>query len=683
MTSADRASGVADAGRSRATDVGGEVEVEVEGRTVRWVFRVAALLTVLPIAVAAVRHGLDGWIPVGDAATTAVRANDVFSRHLPLIGMYSSATQWVGRPINFPGALQLYVMAVPMRLFGNTWGVLLGVATINATAILTSCWLIRRRLGARAATVACVFLAAFVWMLGSEVLVDMTPMQMITVPTMLLFVAAWSVADGDLPALPILVFTANYLFLDHLALAALVPIMVLSALVLLYLDSRRRRREEPTSWPQRRQALRRWSGLSLLITVIAWLPPLFQQFFRDPPHNLTNLYEASKATPPNTVSWESTFSAVGATIAAPPWWLRPTFHEASFSADGTGRPALLVIACSVALLLAYGAALLGARRRQDRALMNGLLIALASVVSVLVSTKKSTNPIGLLVGYLHSVWVSAVFVWMMLAIAAVRLLPRPRPPQLRRIAQPVALAVTAVWCVLALPASDQGAGSWPWAIAPAKAVNAQTIPELRGKGPILVMSGHSLEEGAIQSSLLLAMQDAGIPFVLEGLTNRQQFGARRAYAPENPHAQDVQLALYVTNSATPPADPRLRLVASATAELRIPAHEFAELDEIVRSWAARRGRPRVNAAVDEASPQLAAETQARLDKAYDEAQASGGSVVDDSAFVTAALGTPALRHSGSWLDTTGINPDTLRRWAEERYHLSRRTFRVYLGPISP
>ena len=79
----------------------------------RWVFRVACALVVLPVYVAAVRNGLHHWVPTWDAATTTVRVNDVFSRHPPLIGMWSSASGWSGHQINFIGALQLYLLAIP------------------------------------------------------------------------------------------------------------------------------------------------------------------------------------------------------------------------------------------------------------------------------------------------------------------------------------------------------------------------------------------------------------------------------------------------------------------------------------------------------------------------------------------------------------------------------------------
>lgn len=642
----------------------------------RALFRAAALLTVLPIVVAAVRHGLNGWIPVGDAATTAVRANDVFSRHFPLVGMWSSASSWAGRPINFPGALQLYVMAVPMRLLGNTWGVLVGIATINTAALLTSCWLIRRRVGYRSATVACVFIASFVWTLGSEVLVDMTPMQMVTVPCMLLFVAVWSVGDGDTAALPVLAFVANYLLLDHLTLSALVPTMIVVAAALLAMHLRRQRADNPELWPDVRLQTIRATGWALLITLLAWTPPLIQQFTGSPPHNLTNLYEASKVTPPHVVKWGQAVSALGAVIAAPPWWLRPTFRTATFRTDGTGRPAVLVSMCAAALLTAYFVAFRAARRR-DRTVATGLLAAAGSVVGVLLTLKKSTNPIGLLPGYLHSLWVSAVFVWMLLGVAAVRLLPAPQLRIGRRTFQAGAVAMTAVMCVLSFPASNQGSGTWPWAVGPSKQINAQAIPQLRGKGTVLVTTGISLEEGAIQSSLLLAMQADGIPFVLTGLLNRHQFGEHREFVADPPNAQ---IAVYVTNSTTAP--PGTRRIAQASSEPTMSDAAFQAADRHVRSWLASLDAPQPNPVLRSIDPRLYATVQDRLDNAAAQARTTGKSLADVDGFISVALGTPIGDFNGSWLNSTGISEQLLQAWAEYLYFAQRRQFFVYMGPVT-
>ena len=61
-----------------------------------------------------------GWMPYGDDAYFSVRAWDVFSRDIPLLGTSSSGTGRVTRQaINHPGPLQFDLLAVPARLLGH------------------------------------------------------------------------------------------------------------------------------------------------------------------------------------------------------------------------------------------------------------------------------------------------------------------------------------------------------------------------------------------------------------------------------------------------------------------------------------------------------------------------------------------------------------------------------------
>ncbi len=639
-------------------------------------FRAAVVLTVLPVVVAALRNGLAGWYPVGDAATTAVRVNDVFTRNIPLVGMWSSASDWAGRPINFPGALQLYLLAVPVRVLGDSWGVLVGMATLNVAALVTACWLIRRRVGYRLATLGCAFLASFTWTLGSEVLIDITPMQMVVVPTILLFVAAWAVADADLAALPVLAFVANYLFLDHLTLVALVPITVAPALVLLAARLRSLRRSDGGAWAVHRRRLWRALGASLALTLLAWTPPLIEQFATSAPHNLTNLYEASKATPPVVQSWSRSTSAVGATIASPPWWFRPTFRSPAFNVDGTGRPAVLVIGCSVALAAAYLVAAWVAWRRKQHTIVSGLVLGATSVLAVLVTTKKSTNPLGLMPSYLHCLWPASVFVWMMLAFAGVRLLATVPLRAHARHLQGVALAAAAVWCALAIPRSTQLTNDWPHADREVKAVLAQTVPAVRGKGPVLVLSSLTLEAGMVRSGLLLGLQDAGVPLRLAGDTDRYQYGERRAYRADPPNATQV---LYVTSG--PSTLPGSKLLATTRPTMLLSEQERSRADRTVHEWLAQ-GRPlRVDPTFAHRYPTFAKQLQQTLDEMQATATRTGRPVSDDLRFVSVAAGSPYLEPNAPWIDTTGIDPGLLQRWAQDRYRIERQTINVYLAPI--
>ncbi len=241
------------------------------------IYHVAVVLAVTPIVVSALRNGLGGWVPTGDAAITTLRIKDVFTAHPPLVGMAALTSTGTSHPYSFPGALQLYLLAVPVKLLGTSWGPLLGMAAINSAFLVLTAWLLRRRVGFLGAIIGCAFLASLVWAVGSQVIVDLTPMQMDPLPFILLLVAAWSVADGDDAALLVLAVVGNYLVLDHLKFTIAAPGLGLFALVAYALHLRSTRRADPDGWPARRRHAAAWFGGALAFTAVVWLPPLYQE----------------------------------------------------------------------------------------------------------------------------------------------------------------------------------------------------------------------------------------------------------------------------------------------------------------------------------------------------------------------------------------------------------------------
>ena len=96
--------------------------VDRPARSDRWLVLVAGFAAVLPVVVAGVRGALRDWLPTGDDAYSAIRADDVFSRNAPLLGTWSSASNYTGHVINHPGPLHFDLLAVPVRLFGHGAG---------------------------------------------------------------------------------------------------------------------------------------------------------------------------------------------------------------------------------------------------------------------------------------------------------------------------------------------------------------------------------------------------------------------------------------------------------------------------------------------------------------------------------------------------------------------------------
>ena len=71
------------------------------------------VIVVLPILASTAMALHDGWTPVGDNATLAIRAGDVLRGDPPLTGMPSTSNTISNQDISHPGPMEVWVAAVP------------------------------------------------------------------------------------------------------------------------------------------------------------------------------------------------------------------------------------------------------------------------------------------------------------------------------------------------------------------------------------------------------------------------------------------------------------------------------------------------------------------------------------------------------------------------------------------
>lgn len=552
----------------------------------RWdvvAFRIATVAAVLPIIVAAFRDGIQGWYPALDAATTTLRSRDVLSAHPPLVGMWASISANAGAPTYFPGAIQLYLLTVPIHVFGNAWGTLLGMAALNSMWVLAAIWLGRRRLGTQVATLLCLAFALLVWTMGSELVVDISPMQMVTLPFAMFLVAVWSVADGDLVAIPILAFVANYLVLGHLVLTLLVPAIGLFAVIGLVMVLRRAHRAHPDTWPATKKQLKKSLGISALITVLLWVPSLIQQFTMHP-GNLTNLWRASGSGLHRSLSFSQALQAVVSIIAVPPFWLRDSFTTQTIGSDSIDG---LRIGLGIGVLVALVGLGILASRRRDRTTLALLGIALVALAASVVNITQAPSIYGFKRQYFRSMWGAAMFTWMAIVIAVVRSLPhreatgRPRGGTVPRLAA-VGTLMTVLVAIAAFPHQDPGPGTngtSPSSVVLARQVISPSVEALRGKGQVMVFAAGAFTSYNLSSSLILALATAGVdvcvlPFLVP------QYGASRACNKGGP---DLYVAV---ESAVFPARSTEKVIAEGTAMSKSEQAELSELGRKVSNWLA-------------------------------------------------------------------------------------------------
>lgn len=486
----------------------------------------AACATVIPVFVAAVRAGLNGFYPTRDVASIVLRARDTMSLQPPLIGMWSAGSSWAGHEIHFPGAIQLYVLALPTQLLGNSWGPLLAMATLNSAWLLLAGWLIYRRLGPQGAVVGFMFLAVFVWSLGSENLIDLAPMQMVTIPFLTFLIAVWVVADGDRGAIPALAIVANYLYLSHLVLTLLVPVIGLCAVGGQILWACRRRR---THDGQPGLGLRRPLSAAFAITVVMWLPSVIQEF-RVNPGNLTLLFKAAGEDRYKIDSLSMGVRVMTDLIAKPQFWLRGSITDPGFLDNGdrlvfSTRATPVEVILAVAVVALFGALGFAAWRRRDRSALTLLFVAAVAVGASIVNVAQAPGSFGFPVKYLRSAWGIGAFVWFALAWNLIQLLK----PRLVRSVSFAAAGLAVVFGVMALSYANFGAAT-DLANAPAaRRMLDLAIPSLVDRGPVLVHGAPSFASQRFYPTLMLGLDAAGVPYCV---TNRaaSQFGKAHACA---------------------------------------------------------------------------------------------------------------------------------------------------------
>ncbi len=217
-------------------------------------------LAVLPVVVATIRAVARGWVPLSDDAYFSIRATDVFSHQIPLVGMATSASLNAKQHLNHPGPILFDLLAVPVRLFGSTAGVAIGIGITNSLAIAGVGWVAFRRGGVLLVIPAALVTCGLTWAMGSELLFDPWQPHALLLPFLCFLFLAWALAEGDLYLLPVAVGVGSLLVETHVSYSYLVPALgIVGMLGLAWrLRSRVRRGEEtgrappPTAGGRRR-----------------------------------------------------------------------------------------------------------------------------------------------------------------------------------------------------------------------------------------------------------------------------------------------------------------------------------------------------------------------------------------------------------------------------------------------
>ena len=522
----------------------------------RRLYGLSVVAAVVPVVVAAVRAVERGWLPVGDNGYFALRARDVLTEHHPLLGTWTSASVGTGTNFNNPGPLLFDLLALPAKLVDSGAGLVVGAALLNVASIVAIAVVARRRGGDHVGTAAMVVTALLCWSMGSELLFDPWQPHSLLLPFLLTLVLVWSVAAGDLAALPVAAGVASLVVQTHLSYGVLIAGLAAWALAGLVLHLRRARDGE------RDRGVGRILAVTAVVVALCWAQPVVEQLTGDGEGNLSRLAGNVGQATDETIGYGVGTRLVASVVAAPPWWVRPSFAESLLPADDPGAPADAVrlpdlpsgpatagLLAVVGLVL-LACALVGRLRREPALVAAAVTGAVAVGAGLATAGNLPLTGLGISPHQFRWLWPMGAFLALVVVITVVR--------GRTVVATGVLAAVTVAVAAANLPAYNAESGpSSDAEVIPVVARLHQEMDDLEDGGAVLVdLRGVRFAE-PFSGALFAELQRHGIEFVVDDAVDRRQVGESRAYDGEN--ADRFLMIREGDATRTPP--PGTRLVA--------------------------------------------------------------------------------------------------------------------------
>jgi hypothetical protein len=369
---------------------------------------VLGILTALPLVAVGVALGAQHWVPTGDDAMIAWRSLDVFSLHPPLVGEYSQVGN--AQQAFYPGPLEFWAIAIPLRIFANGFGAVVGTLAVAVVASVVALVAVARSVGRLAAT-----LVALGWLLGTwgAAVAISNPVwnpDAPLVPFAAVLVLAWVVANGSLWWWPVAIALASYCVQDHLIYG---PAVILVCLLAPVAGVGLRRP------PRVARADAGWLATGLGTVVILWAAPVYQQLTTHP-GNLSLLWAGTVGSRQPTLGWWGGLNLLARGLGPRPAWLgsphpMPNGLVLEFT---TGRQLWTIAA--IVLLLVIGA--LATWRRQKDVLTLSL-VALAAIIGGAWALGGTPIAKTLTLTYTEwIIWPIGMFAWFAVCWGGVRLL---------------------------------------------------------------------------------------------------------------------------------------------------------------------------------------------------------------------------------------------------------------------
>lgn len=557
---------------------------EVESRSQSaggYVAIVAVLLPVAAVVFAAARLAAGHWVPLTDDAVISLRSHDVFSRHVPLVGMPSTlALYTAGHGASHPGPLEFFVLAIPYAVFhGSPAALLAGVAAINIAAIAAIGWGAWRLGGSLACVLAMLLVGALMSALGGSMTVDVWNPAVAVLPFAAFLVLSVCIARGDIVVLPAVLVAGSFAAQAHLGYLAPVGVTAVWVIACLVAAARRRRRLDPSDDHARPRRRLIWI-VSALVFVACWWAPIAQQLFARGGGNIAAILDAGRSARLPAAGFGFAVQIVGRVVGLPPpFGLPPVNHGAS----AVGSPTLTDVARFVVPWVVTAVFGIVAWRRRNTLALSCMAAAGLAVAAGVVTAMRAPvlGASGLVLVYnVWFLWPIAMFFWFMVAFVAVLLFVPAA-----RVRRNVSLSIE-VACVIALVAmmvASAPASPDDPAMRLTRDLTARLAAQVKAPGPYVIRteggSGGSVVSVpvAVASGVAAAIERRGIDtYEFPALQVSKATWEHRFY-----NGQRARGTMWITNGDSPPPSPTARLVAASTAmtadQRSLEQHLFDEL----------------------------------------------------------------------------------------------------------
>jgi hypothetical protein len=228
----------------------------------------------LPFVIAAIRLLGREYHPVLDLAMTEFRVRDVGTGDTPLIGLPGRIGVFPDQG-SHPGPLSFYLIAPTYRLLGSSaWGLLVGMIVLNLVAIAAALWLANRRGGTPLTVAIAGVIVLLVRGYGLEVMTQPWNPYLPLLFWLVLLLATWSVLDGDRRMIVVVTAAGSLCAQTHmpyLGLSLGMGALCVAALV-----------RQAVQHPVERNEVSNAIGTSLVVGLVLWAPPVYDQLTNDP-----------------------------------------------------------------------------------------------------------------------------------------------------------------------------------------------------------------------------------------------------------------------------------------------------------------------------------------------------------------------------------------------------------------